>query len=419
MTKAVIRNIFLLWLGWSTILLSFQNWSEKRLDLKGPDAVLEWTAEETWPGFEQTRYYLSDPFMNSHVAWDSEYYLSIAAAGYDDPKVQAVAGDYSWQNKHFCTAGRDADCYSLNYAFFPLYPWLTRVFALALKWLPLGITWVGKVTLAAVMVSLLGTLAALFGLYSLLLPHLGEEGAYRALFFMLIFPSGFFLAQVYTEGLFLGLTFTALAFLQKRKWVWVALAAGLAAWTRPGGAILLLPMAVVWWRDRCWQTGWKNAIVKGLAAITPALSYGVWALTPLAQRFHLVEDLYFGRGLLSLDQSRYVWESAYQYLFSGANPQTVFYYSLEFIAVLLTLAGCWYMHKRAPELALYGLAMTGFAVTSGAVQGMQRYMLAVPCLFALLAHWGGNRTFERLWTLVSTLLLGLEVLLFTFNFWVA
>jgi len=142
--------------------------------------------------------------MNSHVAWDSEYYLSIAAAGYDDPKVQAVAGDYSWQNKHFCTAGRDVDCYSLNYAFFPLYPWLTRVFALALKWLPLGITWVGKVTLAAVMVSLLGTLAALFGLYSLLLPHLGEEGAYRALFFMLIFPSGFFLAQVYTEGLFLG-----------------------------------------------------------------------------------------------------------------------------------------------------------------------------------------------------------------------
>jgi hypothetical protein len=45
---------------------------------------------------------------------------------------------------------------------------------------------------------------------------------------------------------------------------------------------------------------------------------------------------------------------------------------LEFIAVLLTLAGCWYMHTRAPELALYGLAMTGFAVTSGAVQGMQR-----------------------------------------------
>jgi len=55
LTKAVIRNIFLLWLGWSIILLSFQNWVEMRLDLKGPDAVLEWTAEETWPGFEQTR----------------------------------------------------------------------------------------------------------------------------------------------------------------------------------------------------------------------------------------------------------------------------------------------------------------------------------------------------------------------------
>ena len=419
MTKPVIRNILLLWLGWSIILLSFQHWVQMRLDLKGPDTVLEWTAAETTPGFEQTKYYLSDAFMNSHVAWDSEYYLSIAAVGYDDPNVQAVAGDYSWQNQHFCTTGKDADCYSLNYAFFPLYPWLTRVFALAIKWLPLGITWVGKVTLAAVTVSLLGTLAALLGLYSLLLPYLGEEGAYRALFYMLIFPSGFFLAQAYTEGLFLGLTFAALAFLQKRKWGWAALAAALATWTRPGGAILLLPMAVIWWRDRYWQAGWKEAVVKGMAALTPALAYGAWALTPLAQRFHLVESLYFGRGLLALDKSLYVWETAYWYLFSGTNPQTIFYYSLEFIAILLTLAGCWYMRKKAPELALYGLAMTGFAVTSGAVQGMQRYMLAVPCLFALLAHWGGNRTFERLWTLVSILLMGLEVLLFTFNFWVA
>jgi hypothetical protein len=293
LTKAVIRNIFLLWLGWSIILLSFQNWVEMRLDLKGPDAVLEWTAEETWPGFEQTRYYLSDPFMNSHVAWDSEYYLSIAAAGYDDPKVQAVAGDYSWQNKHFCTAGRDVDCYSLNYAFFPLYPWLTRVFALALKWLPLGITWVGKVTLAAVMVSLLGTLAALFGLYSLLLPHLGEEGAYRARVFYADLSPAVSSLRRYTQKVVSGVNFYSAGISAKTQMGLGGAGGGPGCLDAPGRSILLLPMAG-------WSGGviavanrLKNAIVKGLAAITPALSYGVWALTPLAQRFHLVEDLYF------------------------------------------------------------------------------------------------------------------------------
>jgi Gpi18-like mannosyltransferase len=222
-------------LGWSIILLSFQNWLGMRVDLKGPDDVLDWTAEETYPGFEKSKYYLSDPYMNAHVAWDSEYYLSIAAAGFDDPKVQAVAGDYSWLNTHFCTAGQDSDCYSLNYAFFPLYPWLMHAAAFVLRILPLGLTTVGSVTQAGVLVSLLGTLAAMLGLYALLLPLLGEDSSFRALFFMLIFPSGFFLAQVYTEGLFLGLTFCALALLRERRWGWSALLAALAAWTRGRG----------------------------------------------------------------------------------------------------------------------------------------------------------------------------------------
>jgi hypothetical protein len=162
-------------------------------------------------------------------------------------------------------------------------------------------------------------------------------------------------------------------------------------------------MAIIWWQDKSWQAGWKSAALKGLAALAPALSFGAWRFSPLGQRFYLVEELYFGRGLLALDRSFNVWEAAYQYLFSGTNSQTIFYYSLEFMAVLLALAGCWFMRKRAPEIALYGLAMTGFAFTSGSAQGMLRYVLAVPCMFALLAHWGENKGFDRLWTLVSVL----------------
>jgi len=389
------------------------------MNLTGPDEVLEWTAEETYPGYQEKKVYLSEPFMNAHVAWDSEYYLSIATVGYDDPNVQAVAGDYDWQNDHYCTAGLDEDCYSLNYAFFPLYPWLARALAAVLHWLPLGLNTEANTTLAAVLVSLLGTLAAMLGLYSMLLPLLGEESSLRAVFFMLVFPSGFFLAQVYTEGLFLGLTFGALAFLQKRKWGWAALAAALAAWTRPGGAILVLPMALAWWQEKNWKSGWKTAGWQGLAALAPAVSFGLWSLTHLAERFHLVEDLYFGRGLLAFEQSVEVWGQAYQQLFTGENFQTVFYYGLEFGAVILALAGCWFMWKKSPELSLYGLAMIAFAFTSGSAQGMLRYVLAAPCLFALLAHWGRNRVFDRLWTLASLLLMGLEAILFTFNYWVA
>ncbi|MDK2980425.1 MAG: hypothetical protein PWQ55_772 [Chloroflexota bacterium] len=419
MSVKLIKKIVLLWLGWAVLLLAFQHWAVMRLDLSGPDRVLDWTAGETLPGSARSKYYLSEPFMNGQAAWDSEYYLSIATGGYDDPRVQAVAGDYGWQHEHFCTPGEDADCYSLNYAFFPLYPLAMRAFAAGLNLLPLGLSPVAAATLAGVSVSLLGTLGAMLGLCALLLPTLGEEGALRAAFFMLVFPSGFFLAQVYTEGLFLGLTFGALACLQERKWGWAALLAVLAVWTRPGGAILLLPFVIVWVQDRSWKMEWKQALLSGMAALSPALSYGVWTLTPLAERFHFVEDHYFGRGFLALRQSFEVWQQAFQAWSEGGNPQTVFYYSLEFGALLLALLGCFFLLRKQPALGWYGLAVLGFIITSGSAQGMLRYVLAVPGVFALLSHWGRSPIFDRLWTLLSVLLLGMEALLFTFNFWVA
>jgi hypothetical protein len=60
-----------------------------------------------------------------------------------------------------------------------------------------------------------------------------------------------------------------------------------------------------------------------------------------------------------------------------------------------------------------------FALTSGAAQGMVRYVLVTPPLFWVLARWGRQPAFDRLWSLASILLLALEAMLFTFDFWVA
>jgi Gpi18-like mannosyltransferase len=86
-------------------------------------------------------------------------------------------------------------------------------------------------------VSLMGSPGATVGFYFLCRTSLGEDGGVRAAFYLLIFLSGFFLAQVYAEGLYIGLIVGALAFLAARKWAWAALLAALAVWTRPGGAL--------------------------------------------------------------------------------------------------------------------------------------------------------------------------------------
>jgi hypothetical protein len=92
---------------------------------------------------------------------------------------------------------------------------------------------------------------------------------------------------------------------------------------------------------------------------------------------------------------------------------------LEFVAIILAVATCILLLRKRPEIALYGLAMITFAFTSGAAQGMVRYVLAAPPLFLVLSGWGKNQVFDRVWTLLSVLIMGLEVMLFTFDFWVA
>ncbi len=95
-----IRNLLLIWLGWAVVMLSFQAWVQMRLTLQPPDRSLDWTVSETMPGSQNDKPYLNDPFMNEQVAWDSEFYLSIATTGYDDPAVRAVPPDFAWDPAH-------------------------------------------------------------------------------------------------------------------------------------------------------------------------------------------------------------------------------------------------------------------------------------------------------------------------------
>jgi hypothetical protein len=404
-----IRHIILIWLGWAVIMSAYQFWVIRRIDLTQADSVLPWTASDMNPDFLDGKKYLTDPFLNEQVAWDSEYYLSIAMNGYDDPEIRGVFSGNSYQI--ICMMGTIPDCTSLNYAFFPLYPMLMRILANGLTWLP--ITPVACFTLAGLLISLLGTLAAMLFLDRMV----NREDGFRSAVYLIIFPGSIFLAQVYTEGLFLGLTFGALAYLLDRKWLPAALLAALAVWARPGGALLLLPMAIVWVLDRSWTKGWEKAFWTGMAALFPLFSYLVWSSTSLSDKFHQVERLFFGRGFLDIPGSLQVWTSALHSL-GGSNLQRVFYYGIEIAAVFLAVFACFILLRERPEIALYGLAIIGFAFLSGSAQGMVRYAIAVPALFWTLARWGRHPIFDRIWTLASCLLMGLLALLFSFNYWV-
>lgn len=82
------------------------------------------------------------------------------------------------------------------------------------------------------------------------------------------------------------------------------------------------------------------------------------------------------------------------------------------IACILTI-------KTHPEIGWFSLAGALISWGSGPAQGIHRYILGAPAVFITLARWGNNPVFDRAWTTLSILLMGLLAMLFAFNMWVA
>jgi hypothetical protein len=75
--------------------------------------------------------------------------------------------------------------------------------------------------------------------------------------------------------------------------------------------------------------------------------------------------------------------------------------------------------KTHPEIAWFSIAIVLISWGSGPAQGIHRYVLGAPTVFIALARWGKNPVFDRAWTILSILLMGMLAMLYAFNMWVA
>jgi mannosyltransferase PIG-V len=411
--RSALISVVGIWLAWAVALLAFQSLVPGRISLERPDDVLEWTADETELQSHSEQPNLLDPTFAGQVAWDSEFYISIAAVGYDDPNVRTMRPDDGSARL------------SLNYAFMPLYPTLMRVVAAPLG--AFGLNSIATAVIAGVAISLLSALAAMVALFSLARRYVGASGGIRAATYLVAFPTGFFLAQVYTEALFLALALGCLALLAERRILPAAGLAVLAVWTRPIGIALIIPIALAViepiWRER--RTGGtattrssRDLVIGAGAIAAPLVAYAIWALSPLGSRFAVVEREYFGQQLLAVGPSWSAWTSILGGL-GHASTRTQIYYGLEISAIALAVVATVWALRRAPGIALFGLVALLVPLSGGAPQSIIRYVLAVPAVFLLLARLGEHPAFDRAWLIASTLVMGFLAMLFTFDFWVA
>lgn len=165
--------------------------------------------------------------------WDGEWYLKIAASGYEAHSV----------------------------AFFPLYPLAIRLFhALGCDFLT-----------GALLVSNLSLLGGCFIFYRLLALDYPQDDCLKGLWYLLLFPTSFFFNAVYTEAFFLWLTLTAFYLARRGVWLGAGIAGMLAATTRNLGVWLIIPLALEYWVQRDydwrridWSLAWLLLVPLGL-----------------------------------------------------------------------------------------------------------------------------------------------------------
>ena len=155
------------------------------------------------------------PLLTSLTSWDAVYYLEIARDGY---RAGPVNGPYP------------------NTVFFPLYPTVVAA---------TGPLVGGDLPLAAVLVSNVAGLAALFVVYALARRRLGMDAALLATTLVAVQPGAVAFGMAYSDSLFLLLAVGAILAAERGQRPMAGGLGALAALTRLPGVLLLLPLLVL------------------------------------------------------------------------------------------------------------------------------------------------------------------------------
>lgn len=307
---------------------------------------------------QETGYY---PISNPGIfRWDGVWYQLMMRQGYEPVPDQSMQPT----------------------AFFPLLSWLARLVQYVVRSEPA----------AALITVNIAALAASILVYKVVRVWKDERVAKWAVVLLLAFPSSMFLAQVYTEGLFIALCAGALLAVAKDK-MWLAglLVAG-AAMTRPPG-IFLIPIALIAYLERHRtvdrSVAWLGLGIAGFSAVV--IAQAVQAGDGLA--FTTVESAW-GRSLttpwraLTTSLRSYLTGNgpptrgwAFSTLSTTGSPRDVGAAYLFLALGLISLFRSWPWSAR-----LLIFAMTLGPLSTAAVLSTNRYVLAAWPAFAVLGE---------------------------------
>jgi hypothetical protein len=160
--------------------------------------------------------------MDMFNRWDAPHYADIA--------------------KNWYVSNPTLDAYNFI-VFFPLYPILIRLFTVDFS----------LINLSALIVANVCSLIAFIYLYKLAKLEFGEGVAVKAVLFLSVFPTAYFLSSPYTEGLFFAVVIASVYYARLGKWAIAGLMGMFAALSRLAGLLLLPVLLVEYLHQKSWK----------------------------------------------------------------------------------------------------------------------------------------------------------------------
>jgi hypothetical protein len=320
--------------------------------------------------------------------WDAAHYMDLAENGYQstgEPRFLIV--------------------------FYPLFPWLTRVVALAF----------GNYIFSGLITAGVASVVAGLVLKKLTRLDYSEAIARRAVWFMFIFPASYVLHVPYSESVLLALAIGSLLCARMDRWGLAGLLAALACLSRVNG-LVLGPALLVEAGGQYWATGrfrkewlWIGLIGVGVAGY-------------LFLNYHVQGDPF-----IFMKYRREHWFQVLSWPWTGiagkidsathpagiAGEPWVIITVQELVFILLGLgATVWSWIKLRPSYAMWMTGNWMLFTSTTFLLGVPRFTVVMFPLYILLSKLANNRTWFGALTVASLLYLALFTGLYVEGHWV-
>jgi Gpi18-like mannosyltransferase len=355
-----------------------------------------------WIGEKNPGLNLSAVLYKWAYQWDGTWFLSIARMGYVRASDEAPA------------------------AFFPLYPALIHV---------LTPVFFGHPVLAALAISNAALLVALILIYRLAEQEFGWSVAHRTAFYLVAYPTGFFLTAAYNESLFIALLVATVYAIRRNRWWTAAVLGMLATTTRSAGLLLALPFCYEYLRlhGRRIRGGILGVVLIPLGLLPIMIATTLSMHDPLA--FQHAQARHWMRHL------NWPWIPIYQTLHNMLTPKTwglgdLWVHDLLelgtalllLLLIALSFVGPWRVRRDQYVLPLFGLAVIIFMISFPSTDeraipyplvSVSRIGLEAIPSFLILGRMGRNAFVDRLVLTAFLSMQGILVMQFLHSRWVA